>query len=118
MPDIRSITNAQPNVIARTRDEGAPYGWFAVTDDYDEGHPQGHGKTELDALRDLMWAYADNIPSLSETAVDAIEAYHVQWLREQLAKMKADRLLYNETYQRGYERGYETALSQMLELFE
>jgi hypothetical protein len=30
------------------------FDWSAVTDDYEDGHPQGHGATEAEAIADLI----------------------------------------------------------------
>lgn len=42
-----------PPIPARTMD------WSAVTDDYDAGHPIGWGRTEQDAITDLMEQLSD-----------------------------------------------------------
>lgn len=31
------------------------FDWSAVTDNYDEGAPVGHGRTEAEAIADLQW---------------------------------------------------------------
>jgi hypothetical protein len=41
-------THVLPPIPIRSHD------WSAVTDDYEPGHPQGWGATELDAINDLI----------------------------------------------------------------
>ncbi len=38
------------------------FDWSAVTEDYDIGHPIGHGPTEADAIADLKSQLSDNNP--------------------------------------------------------
>lgn len=38
------------------------FDWSAVTDDYDFGHPIGHGSTEAEAIVDLKSQLSDNNP--------------------------------------------------------
>jgi hypothetical protein len=50
--------NGKP-VTIRTSNDRPPipdrrYDWSAVTDDYEPGHPVGHGETEEAAIRDLI----------------------------------------------------------------
>lgn len=48
------VTNYDyPPIPIRTMD------WSAVTDDYEPGHPIGHGPTEADAVMDLFIQIAD-----------------------------------------------------------
>jgi hypothetical protein len=54
---VRQVNGQPVTVIAINGRPPIPdrrYDWSAVTDDYEPGHPVGHGETEEAAIRDLI----------------------------------------------------------------
>jgi hypothetical protein len=48
---------SEPKIITEHWPKPIPirgFDWTAITEDYDDTHPIGHGKTEADAIADLL----------------------------------------------------------------
>ena len=53
------------------------FDWSAVTDNYEPGDPVGYGKTQDEAVADLLELLAERIGSREDNAVDGPDSVNV-----------------------------------------